>query len=42
MVYGIGWRGIAYGVVWQDDMYMVWPGGHGMVYGMVYRLCHDI
>ena len=23
-------------------MYMVWPGGHGMVYGMVYRACHDI
>ena len=34
--------GIAYGVAWQDDMYMVWPGGHGMVYGMVYWLCHDI
>ena len=33
---------IAYAVTWQDDVYMVWPGGHGMVCGMVYRLCHDI
>ena len=22
-------------VAWQVDMYMVWPGGHGMVYDMV-------
>ena len=54
MVYGIAWRawygiwsclarfGIAFGVAWQDDMYMEWSGGHGMVYGMVYWLCHDI
>ena len=21
---------------------MVWPGRHGMLYGMVYRACHDI
>ena len=34
--------GIAYGVAWQGDMYMVWPGGHCMVYAMVYRACHDI
>ena len=31
-----------YCVAWQDDMYLEWSGGHGMVYGMVYRLCHDI
>ena len=54
MVYGMSLRawhgigyclvryGIAYGVAWQDDMYMVWPGRHGMVNGMVCRLCHDI
>ena len=44
--HGIGYclarYGTAYGVAWQDDMYMVWPGRHGMVYGMVCRLCHDI
>ena len=31
-----------YGVALQDDMYMVWPGGHGMVFGMVYRACYDM
>ena len=47
MVYGMvcrAWPGIwyclpiygtVYGVAWRDDMYMDWPGGHGMVYGMV-------
>ena len=25
----------SYRVAWRDDMYMVWPGGHGIVYGMV-------
>ena len=54
MVYGMSLRawhsigyclaryGIAYGVAWQDDMNMVWPGRHGMVNGTVCRLCHDI
>ena len=38
--------GIAYGVAWQDDMYMVWPAcmawymvwsiGHVMIYGVVW------
>ena len=54
MVYGMSLRawhgigyclaryGIAYGVAWQDVMYMVWPGRHGMINGMVCRLCHDI
>ena len=44
MWYCLARYGIAYGVAWQDDMYIEWSGGHGMVhvYGMVYRLCHDI
>ena len=47
MVYGMSWRewhgiwyclaryGMVYGVAWRDEMYMVWPGGHDMVYRMV-------
>ena len=47
MVYGMAWRawhgiwfcltryGMVYGMAWPADMYMVWPDGHGIVYGMV-------
>ena len=31
IVYSFAWYGY---MVW-GDMYMAWPGGHGMVYGMV-------
>ena len=39
MIYGMAWQpwhGIRYdlaGITW----YMVWPGGHRMVYGMAWR-----
>ena len=49
MVYGMvcriwqdRWYGIVYGVAWRDDMYMVWPGRHGMVYGMIKRAWHGL
>ena len=36
MAYGIAWRGMEWYIrMWRDDMYMVWPDGHGMVYDMV-------
>ena len=25
---------MVYGVTWRDEMYMVWPGGHGIWYGL--------
>ena len=56
MVYSMAWRvchgiwyglaryGIAYGVAWQDDMYMVGPGRHGMVmvWSVGYVMTYDV
>ena len=39
MIYGIAWRpwhGICYGLA-GIKWYMVWPGGHRIVYGMACR-----
>ena len=39
MIYGMDWRplhGICYGLA-GITRYMVWPGGHRMVYGMAWR-----
>ena len=34
---------MVYGMVWQCmAWYMVWPGGHGIVYDMAWRAWHGI
>ena len=41
--YGLARHGKVYCMAWQCMAWcMIWPGGHGMIYGMAWRPWHGI